>query len=136
MQEYFQQLNQYYDKIYVLSVAPAVERRELFAKRFNGLEFSFFYGADKNNFTVEESIKKNIYNKDLTQKHHRYSKTMKHGEIACAWRETINRQAAIRTVLMQLLHASGSASRTETPPPIIFAAYRFQSPEQSPPKMA
>ncbi len=85
MQEYFQFLNQYYDKIYVLSVESAVARRELFAKRFNGLEYTFFFGADKNKFTVEEVEAKGIFNETLTRRHHRFSKTMKPGEIACSW---------------------------------------------------
>ncbi len=85
MQEYFQHLNQYYDKIYVLSVAPAVARRELFAKRFNGLEYSFFFGADKNNFTLENIISTGIFSEELTRHHHRFGKTMKPGEIACSW---------------------------------------------------
>jgi glycosyl transferase, family 25 len=85
MQGYFQQLNQYYDKIYVLSVEAAAIRRELFAQHFKGLEYSFFFGADKNKFTIEETIEKNIFSAELTRKHHRYGKTMKPGEIACAW---------------------------------------------------
>lgn len=85
MQEYYQLLNKYYDKIYVLSVRSAEMRRKLFEERFRGLNYSFFYGADKNNFTVEELIRKNIYDEELTKKHHRYTKAMKPGEIACAW---------------------------------------------------
>jgi glycosyl transferase family 25 len=85
MQKYFQHLNNYYDKIYVLSVEAAAERRELFARRFKGLEYSFFFGADKNKFTVEETISTKIFNEELTRKHHRFGKTMKPGEIACAW---------------------------------------------------
>ena len=85
MQEYFQLLNNYYDKVYVLSVHPAEARRSLFAERFDGLNYSFFYGADKNNFTIHELIEKNIYSEKLTKEHHRYTKVMKPGEIACAW---------------------------------------------------
>jgi glycosyl transferase family 25 len=85
MQEYFQILNNYYDKIYVLSVRSAEERRKLFQERFAGLNYSFFYGADKNNFTVKELENKNIYSQELTKKHHRYTKVMKPGEIACSW---------------------------------------------------
>jgi glycosyl transferase, family 25 len=85
MQEYFQQLNQYYDKIYVLSVESAVARRELFADRFKGLEYSFFFGADKNKFSIEDVTEKGIFNDELTRQHHRFNKTMKHGEIACSW---------------------------------------------------
>jgi glycosyl transferase, family 25 len=85
MQEYFQLLNKYYDKIYVLSVTPAIGRRKLFAERFKGLEYSFFFGADKNKFTIEEVTASGIFNEALTRKHHRFGKTMKHGEIACSW---------------------------------------------------
>lgn len=85
MQEYFQLLNQYYDKIYVLSIQSADARRELFAKRFRGLNYSFFFGADKNKFTIEEAKAKNIFNERLARQHHRFSKTMMHGEIACSW---------------------------------------------------
>lgn len=85
MQEYFQQLHQYYDKIYVLSVESAVARRELFAERFKGLQYVFFFGADKNKFTIEEVKEKGIFSEELTRHHHRFSKTMKHGEIACSW---------------------------------------------------
>lgn len=85
MQEYFQQLNQYYNKIYVLSIESAAARRELFAQRFKGLEYSFFFGADKNKFSIEEAKTKNIFSERLARQHHRFSKTMMHGEIACSW---------------------------------------------------
>ena len=85
MQEYFELLNNYYDKIYVLSVRAAEARRKLFEERFAGLTYSFFFGADKNNFTTGELIEKNIYNEELTKQHHRYTKVMKPGEIACSW---------------------------------------------------
>jgi glycosyl transferase family 25 len=85
MVNYFEHLNSYYDKIYVLSVTSAVARRELFAERFKGLDYSFFFGADKNNFTIEEVKQKGIFSEELTRHHHRFNKTMKHGEIACSW---------------------------------------------------
>lgn len=85
MQEYFQLLNQYYDKIYVLSIDLAKARRELFADRFKGLHYTFFFGADKNKFTIEEVKENGIFNEELTRHHHRFNKTMKLGEIACAW---------------------------------------------------
>ena len=77
-------LNEYYDKIYVISVKAAEDRRQRFKERFAGMEFSFFFGADKNNLSINELIDKNIYSEELTKKHHRYSKTMMLGEIACA----------------------------------------------------
>jgi len=85
MEEYFDLLNNYYQKIYVLSVLSAEARRKLFEERFKGLDYSLFFGADKNEFTPGELIDKNIYSEELTRKHHRYSKGMMPGEIACAW---------------------------------------------------
>jgi glycosyl transferase family 25 len=85
MEEYFRLLNDYYEKIYVLSVRSADHRRKQFEERFRGLKYSFFFGADKNDFTTKELIEKNIYSEELTSKHHRYNKLMMPGEIACAW---------------------------------------------------
>src|SRR5678815_4877057 len=59
MEEYFRLLNDYYEKIYVLSVRSADHRRKQFEERFRGLKYSFFFGADKNDFTTKELIKKN-----------------------------------------------------------------------------
>lgn len=81
----FANLNNFYDKIYVLSVTAAAERRKQFQQLFDGLNYQFYFGADKNTFSIEEVKQKNIYSEPLTKKNHRYSKTMKHGEIACAW---------------------------------------------------
>lgn len=80
-----QYLNSYYDNIYVLSVESAKQRRELFSKRFEGLDYTFFFGADKNKFTIEELEKEGLYSEKLARSHHRYEKSMRAGEIACAW---------------------------------------------------
>jgi glycosyl transferase, family 25 len=81
----FALLNEYYDHVYVLSVKAATDRRERFKRLFDGLEYSFYYGADKNAFTIDELRSKGVYDEVLTKKHHRYNKSMKAGEIACAW---------------------------------------------------
>ncbi|HJS53643.1 MAG TPA: glycosyltransferase family 25 protein [Chitinophagaceae bacterium] len=85
MKSYWEILNNYYDHIYVISVQSAGKRRESFAERFSGLNYSFFYGADKKDFTTEQLIEKKIFSEELARKHHRYNKTMMIGEIACAW---------------------------------------------------
>jgi len=84
MLQYFELLNKYYDKIYVLSIESAVTRRELFTEQFKGLNYSFFFGAVKNKFSLEEKKEKGIYNEKLTRHHHRYSKIMNPGEVACS----------------------------------------------------
>jgi glycosyl transferase family 25 len=85
MEEFFKQLNRYYDKIYVLTIEVAEHRRKNFQERFAGLEYEFFFGADKEKFTVEEVLKQGIYSDRLTRHHHRMGRTMRHGEIACSW---------------------------------------------------
>lgn len=81
----FQELNEYYDHVYVLSVEAAVERRQLFSKRFEGLQFEFFFGADKNRFTIEQLEAEGIFSEALARKRHRFGKTLRPGEIACSW---------------------------------------------------
>jgi len=103
MQEYFKYLNQYYDKIYVLSVATAAYRREMFAQRFEGLNYSFFYGADKTKFTIEEVKEKGIFSEELTRHHHRFGKTMKHGEIACSWSHKMMYEEMIKNNYQRIL---------------------------------
>jgi len=85
MKDFFKYLNSHYDKIYVLSVEAASQRREKFARQFEGLNYSFFFGADKTKFSINEIEHKGLFSENLTRKNHRFSKTMKHGEIACAW---------------------------------------------------
>ncbi|MBL0336695.1 MAG: glycosyltransferase family 25 protein [Chitinophagaceae bacterium] len=85
MQDSFRLLNKYYDKIWVLTIQAAADRRENFARHFERLDYEFFYGADKNQFTIEQVTADNIYNDKLARQHHRYDKCMKHGEIACSW---------------------------------------------------
>lgn len=85
MQQQFQLLNDYYDKIYVLSVEIAHARRQSFTERFKDLDYSFFFGADKNKFSITEAESSGIFNENMARTHHRYNKTMKHGEIACSW---------------------------------------------------
>ncbi len=81
----YNHINKYYDKIYVLSVAAASDRRQHFSNQFTGLEYEFFFGADKNLFSIEGAVSDKTYNPKLAVSHHRYSKEMKHGEIACSW---------------------------------------------------
>ncbi len=81
----FELLNAHYDHIYVLSVTAATSRREKFDRRFKGLAYSYFYGADKNQFTVEQLESKGIFSEALARTRHRFGKTLRAGEIACSW---------------------------------------------------
>ena len=95
MREHFQHLNDYYDHVYVLSVEAATARRQIFAERFEGLKYEFFFGADKNKFSVDEVSETGFFSENLTRTHHRFGKTMKHGEIACSWSHRLIYEDAI-----------------------------------------
>lgn len=85
MLAYLKFLNNYYDHIYVITIEPAIERRKRLDELFSGLQFEYFFGADKSSFTLDDVKAKGIYDEKAAIQHHRYSKTMKHGEVACAW---------------------------------------------------
>lgn len=85
MRKNFDVFNSYFDRIYVLSIEAAVQRREKFKKRFDGLEYEFFFGVDKKEVSLEALIASGVYSEALTRKNHRYNKAMMPGEVACAW---------------------------------------------------
>jgi glycosyl transferase family 25 len=77
-------LNSFFDQIYVLTIERAHERHKAITDELQGLNFSFFYGFDKNSLSIEELEKQGIYN-SVTAKHYsRYNKPLKLGEIACS----------------------------------------------------
>jgi hypothetical protein len=47
MQDRFRLLNEYYDKIYVLSLPRLTQRIEHIKRTLSGLNFEFFFGVDK-----------------------------------------------------------------------------------------
>ncbi|MEO5996473.1 MAG: glycosyltransferase family 25 protein [Chitinophagaceae bacterium] len=82
--QYYPYLNEYYDKIYVLTIQRATERQEKVKNNLDGLDFEFFYGTDKIDWSKEKFIEKGIYNEKLAVKMHRYGKKMSLGEVAAA----------------------------------------------------
>ena len=85
MENFLSYLNEYFDHIYIITIEPAVHRREKLKESLRGLKYEFFFGADKENFFLEELKAKGIYDEAAAITHHRYSKTMNPGEVACAW---------------------------------------------------
>lgn len=77
-------LNQFFDKIYVLTMQRAVERHNQLQQDLSGLNYDFFYGIDKKNLNKENLISNNFYSEEEAIKNNRYNKPMKLGEIACS----------------------------------------------------
>lgn len=80
----FDPLNNFFDKIFVITLKRSTHRQAHINKALQGLHYEFFFGADKNNFSIDELKEKNIYNETSAVKHHRYSKAMNPGQIGCA----------------------------------------------------
>ncbi|MBI2731652.1 MAG: glycosyltransferase family 25 protein [Sphingobacteriales bacterium] len=77
-------LEDYFDGIYVITLERAVDRQQQVAKRLNGLNFTFFYGVDKQQLSLPQLISDNIYNEEEAKRLNRYGKGMVLGHVACA----------------------------------------------------
>lgn len=85
MQPYFDLLNQYFDKIYVITLQRAADRHQHIARELKGLKYELFYGKDKNTFTVTDLQQQGVYNEAMARRHHRFGKPMPPGMIGCSW---------------------------------------------------
>lgn len=85
VQAFFTQLNAYFDKIFVITLRRASDRQAHIQQELEGLHYDFFYGRDKQEFSVGDLEQKGIYSEALSRRHHRYGKPMQPGMIGCAW---------------------------------------------------
>ncbi|MBM3432547.1 MAG: glycosyltransferase family 25 protein [Bacteroidetes bacterium] len=102
----FEQLNRYYDHVYVLSVTAASERRLRFDQRFAGLRYEYFYGADKDRLTIPQLETQNVFSEKNARERHRFGKTLRPGEIACSWShrmiyEDLLRKGYVRALILE-----------------------------------
>ena len=84
MNNAFDALNNFYDKIFVITLQRSANRQAHINTVLHGLNYEFFLGTDKKDLSLQEVKDKNIYNEALAVKHHRYSKPMNPGQIGCA----------------------------------------------------
>lgn len=105
-QHFFAALNSFFDKVYVITLERATDRHEHIRKELDGLRYEFFYGKDKQRFSVEELKQQGIYDEALARKHHRYGKPMPPGMIGCSWShvevyKTLIREGHQRTLILE-----------------------------------
>ena len=81
----FEPLNQYFDKIYVLTLERAIDRQEEIKLSLQGLNYSFFFGLDKKDLQVATLENEGVYNEQSAKSNSRYNKSMTTGQIACAY---------------------------------------------------
>lgn len=85
MSNQFEHINEYFDKIFIISIARATERHEKINMHLQGLNYELVLGVDKNDLTEAHLTEKNIYNKAQACKHHLWNQPMLLGQIACSW---------------------------------------------------
>ncbi len=77
-------LEQYFDKIVVVSIPRFTDRHERVKKNLEGLSFDFFWGADKLEPSVEAAKTNGTYDEQKAKKLQRQGKALNPGEVACS----------------------------------------------------
>ncbi len=77
-------LQQYFDKILVVSVPRFTGRHEKVRQNLEGLPFDFFWGADKLELDYEKIKADGTYDEQMAKKLQRQGKALNTGEIACS----------------------------------------------------
>ncbi|MEO6613053.1 MAG: glycosyltransferase family 25 protein [Chitinophagaceae bacterium] len=77
-------LQQYFDKVLVLTVPRFKERQEKVKERLAGINFEFFYGVDKNDLDAEAIALNYTYDKKNSLAIRQYFPPLNTGEIACS----------------------------------------------------
>ena len=103
LQSFFDALNRYFDRIYVITLLRATDRHAHFKKELEGLDYTIFYGQDKLEFDVKDLEEKNIYNESLARKFHRWNKPMPPGMIGCSWSHKLIYQEVIEKEYQKVL---------------------------------
>ncbi len=80
----FQELNLYYDKIFVLSIPRLTQRIARIRDQLTGLEYELFYGIDKSMISREILETDGTYNDLAYKKHYKKPISMNLGMICCA----------------------------------------------------
>ncbi|MEP7165949.1 MAG: glycosyltransferase family 25 protein [Ferruginibacter sp.] len=78
------ELQQFFDKVLVVSVPRFTDRHQRVQERLRGLAFDFFWGADKLKLDMEAVKQDGTYDEATAIKLERLGKPLSAGELACA----------------------------------------------------
>lgn len=84
MNSAFNFLNQFYDKIYVLSLPRLQNRVDYINSTLEGLNFEFFWGVDRENTSVEQLKNSLLYCPDTYQQFYKKPLEMHIGMLCCS----------------------------------------------------
>ena len=73
--------NQYFDKIYVLTIPKAKDRQEEVKEELIGFDYEFFFGIDKKELNVNDP---SIYDEQKAIQYSRHNYAMSSGQVACS----------------------------------------------------
>jgi glycosyl transferase family 25 len=80
----FEFLNGWADRIFVVSLRRATERRERVRGRLRGLRYEFFDAVDKQDLDRDQLVRDGTYDERRTRSAYRFRKEMSLGAIGCA----------------------------------------------------
>ena len=89
----FRALNDFFDRIVVITLRRATRRHEQLSRALAGLRYELVFGSDHHELDVDELTRRGRYDPRRARQLHRLGRTMTPGEIACAmshmnvWRE-------------------------------------------------
>ena len=84
MQSPYLYLNEYFDKILVLTLPRLTNRIEYMKKTFEGLDYDFFYGIDKESTSLNELKEQGLYSTEQYKKFYKKKQDMATGMLCCA----------------------------------------------------
>ena len=80
----FDSLNNYYDKILVLTLPRLTDRMAYFKKTFVGLNYEFFYGIDKEHTSMEILKNEGLYSTEAYRKYYKKPQEISLGMLCCS----------------------------------------------------
>jgi len=84
MQNYFEQINNYFDKIYVLSLPRLHSRIDYITNTLKGLDYDFFFGVDKQQTSYDELSNSGYYNQSAFEIYNKRPEQIYLGMLCCA----------------------------------------------------
>jgi glycosyl transferase, family 25 len=84
MQQYFQPLNEFYDKIYVLTLPRLTDRIAYINKTLRGLNFELFFGVDKLKVSLEGLKHEGIYSTEAYREFYKKPAEIPLGMLCCS----------------------------------------------------
>ncbi len=84
MDNVFDDINSYFDKIYVLTLPRLKSRIEYINKTLKGLNFEFFYGVDKEDVSYDDLQREGYYENEVFRLYNKRPNKMRIGMLCCA----------------------------------------------------